>query len=81
MNVIYDSNGITVEALMELVDDLGYEPTEYETKDVQQTDDTKENKKGKGGKNGTESEIGEREVQLEFSGINNRYVCNPFDFL
>lgn len=59
MNVTYDLNGISVKDLLELVEDLGYEPVEWETNDANKEKETV---------------IGEREVQIEFSGINNRYA-------
>ena len=57
MNVTYDENGITSQQLVELLDDLGYEGTEWET-ETEQTE--------KAGSSG------DRVVQVRFGGISHK---------
>lgn len=59
MNVTYDENGISSQQLIELIEDLGFEGTEWETA-------AEEPEKP--------ASTGERVVQIQFGGIANKYV-------
>jgi hypothetical protein len=59
MKVTYDENGISSQQLVELIEDLGFEGTEWET--------------GSEGREKTAS-MGERIVQIQFGGVANQYV-------
>lgn len=59
MSVTYDENGLNADHIIELVEDLGYEATEWETKLAEE--------EGR-------SPSAEREVHIRFEGIHHKYA-------
>jgi len=59
MSVTYDENGMSSQKLVELIEDLGFEGTVWETA-AEATEQP--------------ASMGERVVQIQFGGVANKYV-------
>jgi hypothetical protein len=66
MRVTYDENGISSQQLVELIEDLGFEGTEWET-GAEETEKP--------------ASTGERIVQIQFGAIANEYVRSTLRYL
>lgn len=61
MSVTYDENGISSQQLLDIIEDLGFEGTVWET-GAEETEQP--------------ASMGERVVQVQFGGVANKYVCS-----
>jgi hypothetical protein len=66
MRVTYDENGISSQQLVELIEDLGFEGTEWET-GSQETEKP--------------ASMDERIVQIQFGAVSNEYVRSTLRYL